>query len=98
MNPRHSKRGLKLIPRYLYRFLSVWLAVLRDPYREDILWDIRWGFRREYNERRNLSRLYQHQATDYWFQREVISACGNTLWMRARNLATLIMMWIRIVG
>lgn len=98
MDPRPGRRVYKLIPRSSYIFLRIWLAVLKEPYREEILWDIRWGFRREYCKRRNLSRLYQRHSADYWFQREVVSACGNTLLMRARDLASLIMTLIKIVS
>jgi hypothetical protein len=95
---KEGRQGLKLIPRSSYRFLSVWLAILREPYREEILWDIRWGIRHEYKKRRNLNRLYQRHSTDYWFQREVISACGNSLLMRTRNILTIIMTLIKFVS
>lgn len=96
MDPRKGKRDLKLVPRAPYRFLRIWLMILREPYMEEILWDIRWGYRHEFYKRLNLGRLYQRHSADYWFQREVVSACGNTLWMRTRNLLALIVTLIRI--
>jgi len=98
MRPQNGKRGLKLIPRGLYRFLRIWLILLREPYQKEILWDIRWGFRREYYKRRNLDKSSQRHSIDYWFQRETISACANTLWMRGRNLVFLIMTLMKFVN
>jgi hypothetical protein len=64
MISQHGKRGLKLIPRDSYSFLRMFLSILREPYQEEILWDIRWGFRQEYNKRRGLKKLYQRHSVD----------------------------------
>lgn len=98
MGPQHNnKGGLKIIPRFSYSLLSIWMAVLRAPYRKEILWDIRWGFRREYNRRRNLNLLYRHHSIDFWFQNEIISAFARSFVTRLINIVGLIMTFIKVV-
>jgi hypothetical protein len=97
MSPQFTQRGHELIPRHQYVFLSIWLAILKIPYKNEILWEIRWGFRREYKKRRSIKGLYQRHSTDYWFQREVVSAFGNALLMRINSLVSVLMALIKIV-
>jgi hypothetical protein len=93
MISQHGKRGLKLIPRSSYSFLRKFLSILREPYREEILWDIRWGFRQTYKENKKSlkSRLRQRHNTDYWFQYEIFCAVVYSLMKKPINFVMFLM-------
>lgn len=97
MDTRACSRGLKPIPRTPYRLLRLWLILLRVPYRGEILWDLRWGYRREFLRRRNFDSLsHKHRSVDYWFSWEVTSAFANGFRIQARNLLSIAMVMIRL--
>lgn len=82
------------IPATAYRTLAILLRVVNVPHAEDILWDIRWGYRREWNKRRRLDRFDRSVSTNNWFYRQLIAALIYGIGMRLIR----ILMWIFRLG
>ena len=78
------------IPFTAYYTLAVLLRILGVPYTEDILWDIRWGYRREWNRRKKLSQYDRLTTTNSWFYRQLIAAFVYGIGMRLIR----ILIWI----
>jgi len=61
------------VPVFAYRTVFLLLKLFPNRYREDCLYDLRWGFRRQWNYRKRLGRANQRQACDAWFFQQCIS-------------------------
>jgi len=83
-----------VVPRLPYLILYLWLQALRVPFREEILWDMKHGYRAEYRKRKKLNRVDRRLGVQEWFVRQVMAAFIQGTWMRIRTVTWL----IRIFG